>query len=622
MRSSGPESVPPDLGTGVVLALGVLLWWSSSPFLGAAHHDSLLYAADALHRLAPGSFTRDPFFAGQTQGRYSIFGALYAQLITLVGLPLAAWLFSLAGRLLWLFALLRLVRRLWPHSPHWPLLGVLALLLPRHYDSGGFFSYAEPLATARCWAEAMVLTALGFQAGGQRVLAWAAMGLAAILHPLMALPGVLLLCLLQPPRLRAGLLVTGLGLLGLGAWLGLQPLAGLLQVFDDAWWQIVIHRVSYLLPWSWGEDAWLRVLLWACVLLYSWRSDASATIRHLAGSLAVALALGLAIWMLAAWSRNVLLMQLQPWRVLWLVQLMAPVLWAAGWMNHSEWRLGERLHLGLMVVAISSVGWGSLLVVPALFCLHPRAVVWLERHAALNTSLWPVLWLACAALLLLNLSVHWAEAHILHAIQDMLTPAWPAWWVVLSSYAWLGLPGLWWGWIAGKSLPAQPHLARFAVLTLLLLLASLWVQEGRRQLRPHTDAAALRAHIPPGALVYWGSLADTWLLLNRAHYASWQQGAGVVFSREAALTLAARLKRLEQLGLAVDPRIDRPAGTAPPRQTAAPRPASEQARQLCADPALDYAILGQAGAGSTAVDLSGRQVHVFECRSLARKDPP
>lgn len=601
------------------------IWWLASPYLHFNVHDGSLYSGEALRRLEMHNFAKDVFFMGQTQGNFSLFGVLYAQVTALLGIKTAGLVMSMTGRALWFAALYRWVSVGW--GAHRVPALMLMLLLPAAYDGHGLFVYAGSEVTARCWAEAAVLWALGQQWRGRVVGAWVSIAMAAALHPLIALPGGGLLLLMQRPRVRA--VAVGVSLLGVlgGAAAGIDPLARLFQTFDPVWWESVLVLAGYALAPSWPALGWAKAMVWVALLAHvGWGRHDATRLRSWARALC-----GLTLVLLAAWgwacqSRNVLLVQLQVWRVLWLAQLLAPAMWVCTLPAASQWTARVGAHVLLVATAVLTLSaplTGAIGL--ALLLRQARVGPWLDR------SPWRHGVLALAgALLLMALAVRWPAlvyADEINHLNHLAHARWVSWAkepmlslpVAVGFFLWLSrAKARWarWGLTGAAWIPA---------VLCLSVLATQW----ERARVPLDDQTPLRHIIPEGSLVYWDAGSDhTWFRLHRSQYASMSHGPNSLFSREAAMEFRRRLKVLADAGMIgavpevpdthddVKPDIQRWRAQLEFSATARTLGANN-ILSLCQDPVLDYVLLSidipEADARVPYRDVPSGRVSVFKC---------
>jgi hypothetical protein len=83
------------------------------PYHGLCH-DARLYAAQIAEKVAPGTLGQDLYLRYGSQDRYSVFTLVMAPLAAAAGLPFAFFAAYLACKLLYFWALARLVRAVVP----------------------------------------------------------------------------------------------------------------------------------------------------------------------------------------------------------------------------------------------------------------------------------------------------------------------------------------------------------------------------------------------------------------------------------------------------------------------------------------------------------------------------
>ncbi len=334
-------------------ALGTALFLSLFGYWGLVH-DARLYALQALARLYP-ELRGDLYLRFGSQDDYTLFSTLFTPLIQALGLEGAALTLSLLSLLALFTATAYLLTRLGDPvgSPggcqKWGLSGTLAgtlavAMLPVGYGALAIFHVAEPFATPRPLAAALGLLAVAF-ALDRRGLAAGLAALASLLvHPLMAWPAVVV-ALWVGLRLRLAVAMTLLGALALilAAWAGAPVLGRLFQVMDPEWKSMTTAMAPYLWTASWDASDWntaavaLLAPLVAAARFFgiggSHALGVVASVQGVAGSsprgvsryVKVALAASLlgasgllATILLGDGFDNLLSLQLQPWRALWL----------------------------------------------------------------------------------------------------------------------------------------------------------------------------------------------------------------------------------------------------------------------------------------------------------------
>lgn len=520
----------------VGVSLCILLFVASRPYFGV-RHDGILYAAQALRHLHPEVFAGDLFFRFGSQDSFSLFGRAYAAAVGAWGFEPANLGLVLLSQALFLASAALLARAVLP--PGLRLAGVMLLALSSGaYGGLSIFRIAEPFVTARPFAEALLMMALALLVQGQRAGSLAALAVSALLHPLIALPGLLiwwLLAVREDRRFLVGLAAIPL-VLAL-AVRGVAPFGQLLQFHDPDWRELLSQQNKHVFLLGWRAFDWA---LLATDLTLAWviRRELSGRVRVLVDAAILACLAGLAATAVGAdLLSNVLVTSLQPWRAQWplmvLVALLLPlplVRWGsagpAGW-----------LVAGLLAYAFINRG----LMTGLLGLFLGLALLEVHRRRALAVG-WPIATVALAALLAatavvwLN-SVGWAMA----LEQVTSGPPGSLW---EQSLAFLRRPpfgplllclpvlGMAW-WLRRHS----AALAAVAVAT-VALAGLIWDQRSgwARMVEAQADGQhPFVAWVKPTEEVFWvDDPVVPWLLMHRRSYVSGSQLAGQMFNRQTA----------------------------------------------------------------------------------------
>jgi hypothetical protein len=256
----------------VTAALSLSAIWLLTHRYHGIHHDALFYAVQALAHAAPARFEHDLFFAFGSQDDYTLFTPVYAWLSKQVGLGRAAFMLLVAAQCIWVFAVVQIARQ-WLHGIY--LVAGLALLfaLPGQYGYDPVFHYAESFLTARVWAENLVLAGVAATMRGRIPLSAAALGGACLLHPIMALPGVLFLAAYHGQKYWKWLPL--MFVLVLAAALAMPAM-------DAPWIELVRRRAPFVFIDQWRWQEWLEPFTWIGVLLAAARGVAPARNAFLA----------------------------------------------------------------------------------------------------------------------------------------------------------------------------------------------------------------------------------------------------------------------------------------------------------------------------------------------------
>lgn len=537
-------SMPRNLSQALPAWFGMLVvitfWLLARPYVGL-RHDGVLYAGQALLHLAPAAVARDIFFAYGSQDSFSLVSPLLAAMYSHWGLDVVQIALPAFSQVALLVVVLFLLRPL-PPMERW--LGLVAMAVLSHiYGGFAIFAFAERFVTGRTLAEPLALAALALVLHERRVWGLLAALAAAALHPLVAMPALVVGWLLLMQRDRRWGWAALLALLPiLLAWMGRPPFNGLLATYDDDWWRFVEMANGHVLLSHWRITDWqivaldLGVLFGASVLLPSPLSRLTKAVAFATVTLMVVSAIG------ADLLRNVLITQLQPWRVLWLAHLLClaclPALALRLWRGGSSGQLAA-LALATTVVAVNGpweMGW--------VFFLWTAGALWLLRSGQPLRPLVQRLSIGATllALLGLSLSVAMSNADALRAGQDALDLR--TWLLVVFTMPALSLPlaaAVFAGWQRGQ----VPALVALVVASVGLLYgANTW--DRRQAWTRYIETGLQREHpfatsIPETAQVYWHeNLSATWLMLRRASYMSGAQGAGLLFNRATALEYGRR----------------------------------------------------------------------------------
>lgn len=545
-----PAAAPLSRPARAAWLLLIAATWMLFHLYGGLRHDAIMYTMQGLAHVHPNLWAHDVYLRFGSQDRYTIFGSVYALLIQWLGLERGAALFTAAGELAFFVTAWRLARLLLPERQ--ALMGLFLLIaLPGAYGNGVIFHVVEDFVTPRLLAEALALATVLNWLQGRRLLACLCAAAGLLVHPIMSVAGIgicLWLSLVLPrPRVAATL-----GILCLAALLLVGRLAsGPPLRFDDFWFYVSPAQLDYLLVGRWDIYAWGVAVVPLIVLLAGSALIDSQPARRLAQA-----GLGIGVVGLVVSSIGgdllhlVLIVQGQPWRCLWLsdviavllLPLIAQRLWqyndlarAALLMLLAEYLLiGETysVHLGALALALLWLSlrfgvrmpanyqrlalWGGVLVLalalsvlstdrllPSQFNSFPRqqinAHLWVKRVLAVCDG-----GFAGIALVLL---FAWA-----------LRPARRAW-------------------IA----PALLIVSAAACCALAPVTWSAWTQV---TYEPTDKAlfASWRAKIPPGTEVLFPeNPLLVWIMLERPSYISGSQGASALFSRSAAMFMYGRV---------------------------------------------------------------------------------
>ncbi len=599
--------------TAAIVLVGAC-WFAAWPYMGQ-WHDARLYALEALARVKPGVFDRDLFLAYGSQGGFTLFPGLFGGLIKWIGLESAAFSMALAGKLFWLAALVILARQLMP-APIWYFACLPVLAFPAYYDSHEIFSYGESFATPRVYAEAFTMLALAAWTRGRPVVAVGLVVAAGAMHPLMALPGGVLLAMLAWAELErkrlAWLVLGGMALLVVTVTIYPDLASRLFSAYDPAWFNAVRSRNPFVFLDTWDLAAFDR-MAWIAVMLALVASEGAGPQRRFALAALLAACGMLALsWLGAVVWGNILLTQLQLWRALWIAQIVALMLCAPLLLKLWKSDYASRILASCLVVAyVLGPNWMFLV---ALSGVGLRVLV-RRFEFAIDTDALP--WRGLPYLIALP----WLIMHLIEipqqAIFDEVLAGRSAWRAVLADRVVLVVIGVvaYWGAIqAGKY-------ARYFVYALsgaaCLVAALSWQPKGVAEDLPEIQAmfVQMKQDIPPGSVVQstvGGGSGALWFVLERAGYISQWQTAGALFNRDTALE---GIRRLSLLGRAGFPGANIEWREKVPGAQVSLTMGSVQI--LCGDEALDYVIVGGSWEHAQHRYQNGsRKLSLFACKDV------
>ncbi len=528
------------------LALMLASLWSLTHRYQGFARDGELYAVQSLARVDP-SLGADVYLVNGSQDRYTFFSPLYAAFVRAFGLRTAETVLFVLCTVGFLTAAWVLARRLWNSGTAWLALAMLISTVG-YYGAYRIFHYSESYLTARTMAEALVVASLAAHYYGRRGLALIIAAAAMFIHPLMALPGALLLICLWLP-LRQAMVGAAFGVLAaLGisfAATAIPAAARLFTVIDPPWLDIVRERSQFLFLEYWTLGDWeLHARPFLCLAISALALE-DARIRKLCLAAALVGAAGLAVsYVAGAIGPVAILLQGQAWRWFWVTGFVSVLLLAP-----TAIRLWRDEKCGPLCATLLIAGW-TFAAVHGTAVILLALVLWLLRSRVEGRS---GMFLRWAAFALIAIIVTWIIANSWSLITSPRVESGPDSPLVDHIRGIFGLRisavmvfGLFWYWITSSRAMWAPALtAMLLAATLSSTFPGALKQTGavgsRGQIEEFSD---WRAAIPPGSNVLIvpteKSASFVWFTLGRPSYLSVDQSSGVVFSRATALEIRRR----------------------------------------------------------------------------------
>jgi hypothetical protein len=550
--SAHPRAAPLSSQSALV-AFGLLAAaaWQLLHLYWGIQHDGVLYTMQVLAHLHPDFYANDVFLRYGSQDRYTLFGGLYGLFIGAFGVDHAAALLTLLSQLLLLGCGWSLARRL--NAPDVALLAVALLaVLELPYGSGGVFTLMEDFVTPRELSEGLVLGAMAALLADRRALAALLLAASAMIHPLMALGGILWLALVQIGTYRrAGWSVGALLLLGLLALLGVALLQPSVAERRD-WALLAIYRAPYLVLSQWSAVAWSNLSRPLAVLGALAIVTSDALIRRLTlAALAVCIAGLLATLIGADWLRLMPVLQLQPWRWSWIAvafgTLMLPALagqlWSLGALGRTA------LALLLTVYFFQDEIYTPLVALMALI----SASLAIRRPAPLAPSYQQLILGGALSLMLIGIAWDIANRFVYAKIPYVEFAGMPSVTTLRritrgSFFPAVLLLGCWWLIFRVRAVAVRRSMLGAGLLALLatLLLAGNRYSRAAYPSSVYAAFAPWRRLIAPGSEVLWsGDPLKTWVYLERPTFYADQQLSTILFSYTAATVMQQRYAQLQ-----------------------------------------------------------------------------
>ena len=326
-------------------------------------HDSRLYAVQILERIHPGSFAGDLYLRYGSQDRYSVFTVLMAPLVQLCGLHVTFFCVYLASKALLFWSLLRLSRVLISSNLALILALIHLAIVPVAFGGNEIFHVNESFLTPRLSSCALALLALERMLAGRIVVVVLLLLGSLVLHPLMAVGGILTAGLWWLARRCTARQLVWLALAAVALTTlvtGLKPLGDrLFGHMDDVWRTINLKICFYIRPARWWWSDWIRIALGCGFVVWT---AAQCPVRRLATFWAAVLGsalIGLIGSLIAVNSHYLLLIQASPYRTLWLLELLAI---PAGYgLAAHLWQCGSQQSrsASLVVVLLLTLNWAG-----------------------------------------------------------------------------------------------------------------------------------------------------------------------------------------------------------------------------------------------------------------------
>jgi hypothetical protein len=597
MHSSNPGFQSKIAALSLALTL-VTLWLLTHGYHGIAG-DGRIYALQALAGLHP-QLATDLYLQNISQDQFSLFSPLYARFIGLLGLENAARLLTAFFTVWLLAAVWSFARDVAGRDAAWLAVAFL-LIIAGDYGASGVFRLLDPYLTARLPAEALTITALVCHIRGKQRLGLVLALSALFVHPLIALPGLLLLiCLWLPGRMSVMGAIGGvLATLAFAIVASNLPAAArALSVMDAPWLEVVRERSQFLFLQLWSIRDWEFNLRPFIYLAFTAIAVPEARIGKLCAAAALVGASGLAVAFIASLIGPIaLLVQGQAWRWVWIAVFISAVL-----LPFTVLRVWRDEKCGPLCAILLVSGW-TLPWIGGTACASFALIAWLAR-TSINTR--ASVYCRWASVALGIVIVVWILIKCWAIVSPPTSPSGrvPSGAAPILDVVALKIPAvlfavlIWQGINTARTQWARPFLAAMLVALSIFVLPAALKQSHRlgsgadinefadwtNAIPPTSTVLVLRPH-DVGAFV--------WFTLDRPNYLALDQSAGVVFSRATALEVRRRsevLLPLMEPNWKILTSLRTRSGNGH-NDDAATRPlTARNLPQVCADPQLGFVI--------------------------------
>jgi hypothetical protein len=506
--------------------------------------DGQIYAFQAMAKLHP-ELASDLYLQNTSQDQFTIFSYIYAWFIQVLGLERAARFLTLTFTAWFLAAAWSTVRVLVDRHAAW-LSGAALLILSCSYGGSHVFQIADEFLTARLPAEAMAATSLAFYLHGRKFAGFAISAATMCVHPLIALPELLLLTCLT---VRCGASVMG-AILGTLATLIIAisaprflSLSRFFRVMDPAWLHVVQERSQFLFLHLWSFRDWSLNARPYFYLAFTALAVQDHRIRKLCFSAALVGAVGLGVAFFASVTSPIaILVQGQTWRWTWIAVFVSVLALPVVLL-----RISRDEKCGALCAILLISGW-SLSPVHGIACVSIAISIWgvrvhigatqeqYLRGLAIVLGIALVLWISVSSW---KTVVSGSAIGTAPMVMDKVIA------MNLKVPAILVVALISWCLYSSRSFWLPMLLTVTLFMSIIFLLPAAFRQPHMLGLAADIDEFSdWREAIPLTSTVLVTPARDVgafvWFTLRRPNYLAVDQSAGVVFSRTTALEVQRR----------------------------------------------------------------------------------
>ncbi|MGL6075996.1 MAG: hypothetical protein ACRC8S_17705 [Fimbriiglobus sp.] len=292
------------------------------PYVGIVH-DASLYGAQASRANQPEIWDSDLFFRYGSQDKFTVFSKMTGPVIALLGIQTGFALLFAIGHLLFVSGLWAIAQVLFPDRRLAILAAMMMALMNVPFAGFGTFQVVEAYLTPRLFAIPLSLWAIRFGFQSQYFRSGLCLVVAGAFHPLYITgPWLCLMGMWLWPRPRLFVLAFILASLGAALILGVESIGSkVLGTMDDEWRAMIRACTKYNFITEWMIDDFVMILV--AVFVHCIAIWLSPRFRLLCISCVITIAIACLGSLLAELLHYKMLFQGQPYRALWLPQLLA-----------------------------------------------------------------------------------------------------------------------------------------------------------------------------------------------------------------------------------------------------------------------------------------------------------
>ena len=551
-------------GDGLAVAWAMLvplaLLYLTHPYRGI-NGDALIYVTREIARDDPGGLARDLMFANDTQTGFTLLSPVLDLFLNRLQPSVASFLVAASALFVWFagaavlaFWLARSVSRHLAPTTGRVLVVIMAFVSvwPLAYAAWDVLSTAEPMAVPRPFAEAFALAGLGALIGRRHLVAAACLLLSAAFHPLMALGALAVGFVFLTMEDRRWLMLGCATLVALliAGWLDAPLARRIFMTLDPEWRAILEKRTAYLFPHLWPPAYWSSTGVSLATLALAARVFEGPVRRLFLAVVVTCLCAVAASYLFGDVLATVLVVQVQPWRALWLASAMAPM--AMALLTLRLWPVGAPERLAVLSMAIAWVCRDA----PLLAGVAAGGAHYVLAEADGLRDRLSAKWVGGIAGMLVVLALIWLAAPVAELVRA--ARAAPSGFRLELAYVWalrpLGLPVAALAIVlalSGRRWKIGPTVAALLAVALIAGFNFDDRPEYQKRLDRREPPDGLVAALPSGMepVLWLGGGKETWYWLGRPNWAAAIQGASLVFSRDLAIAWSGRARALVDAGL-------------------------------------------------------------------------